>query len=105
MNLFKCWFLFGFVNVVPSEIVSVCKSVSSSKYHENEGETDCKKSFLFHKEMQNIKEDLGQKGDKGNRGTTGEKGTKGDTGKINMTEIHELKLKLKLGEFYRKNSQ
>ena len=105
MNLFKCCFLFGFVTVASSEIVSICKSVSSSKYHENEGETDCKESLLFHEKMQNTKENVGQKGDKGNRGSNGEKGTKGGTEKVNMTEIHELKLELKLGEFHRRNSQ
>ena len=104
MNLFKYCFLFALVDVISSEMVSVCKSVSSSKYHENGEETNSEESFLFYEEMQNTKGDVGQKGEKGNNGTTGIKGTKGAKGEVNMTVIHELKLQLELGEFHGRNS-
>ena len=103
MNFFVCWLLFGLVSVILSDIVSVCKSVTSSKSYENEEETNCKESFLFYEETQNLKGDVGQKGDEGDKGNTGEKGSKGDTGEVNITEIHELKLELELGEFFEKN--
>ena len=103
MDLLKYCLLLGLVNVILSEMVSVCKSVSSSKYHENGGETNSEESFLFYEEMQNTKGDVGQKGEKGNNGTTGMKGTKGAKGEVNMTIIHELKLQLELGEFHERN--
>ena len=103
MNLFGCCLLGGIVSVISSEVGTVCESISSSDFDKNGDETNSKKSFLIYKEMQNSKGDVGQKGDKGNNGSTGKKGTKGDTEKVNMTEIHELKLQLKLGEFHGRN--
>ena len=105
MKLFGCCLLFELVSVISSEVVSVCHSVNSTKFREIEGETNSKESFLIYKEMQKSKGDAGQKGDKGNNGSTGKKGMKGDPGKVNMTEIHELKLQIKLGKFYGRNSQ
>ena len=103
MHLFKYCLLLGLVNVILSEMMSVCKSVSSLKYHENGGETNSEKSFLFYEKMQNTKGDVGQKGEKGNNGITGMKGTKGAKGEVNMTVIHDLKLQLELGEFHGRN--
>ena len=103
MNFFGCCLLFGLVSVISSEVVSVCKSVTSSKSLENQKETNCKESFLSYEETQNLKGDVGQKGDKGSIGNTGEKGSKGDAGEVNITEILGLKLELELCEFYEKN--
>ena len=105
MNLFECCLLFGLVSVISSQLVSVCKSVSSTQSIENGRETNNQESILFYKEMHNLKGDGYQKCNKGNNGSTGKIGTIGDTGEVNMTEIHELKLQLEQGEFYGRNSQ
>ena len=105
MNIFECCLLFGLVSFISSQLVSICKSVSSTQSIENGGETNNKESILFYKEMQNLKGDGCQKDNKMNNGSTGEIGTKGDPGVVNMTEIHELKLQLEQGEFHGRNSQ
>ena len=105
MNLFEYCLLFGSVSVISSQLVSVCKSGSSTQSIANGGETNNQESIIFCPEMQNLKGDGYQKGNKGNNGSTGEIGTKGDTGEINITEIHELKLQLEQGEFHGRNSQ
>ena len=105
MNLFEFCLLFDLASGISSQLVSVCKSVSSIQSIENTGETNNKEPILFYKEIENLKGDDCQKGNKGNNGSTGEIGTKGDTGEVNMTEIHELKLQLEQGEFRGRNSQ
>ena len=65
MNIFGCWLLFGLVSIISLQLVSVCKSVSSTKSIENRGETNNQESILFYKEMQNLKGDGCQKGDEG----------------------------------------
>ena len=61
MKLFGCFLLFELVSVISSEVVPVCQYVNSSKFPENEGETNSKESFLIYKEMQKSKGDVGQK--------------------------------------------
>ena len=97
MNFFGCCLLFGLISVVSSELLSVCKSVSSIQSIETGGETNSQESVLFYKEIQNLKGDGCQKGDEGNNENTGEIGKKEDTGEVNKTEIHELKLQLEQG--------
>ena len=105
MNLFEFCLLFDLVSGISSQLVSVCKSVSSIESIENGGETNNQESILFYKEIENLKGDGCRKGNKGNNGSTGEIGTKGDTGEVNMTEVHELKLQLEQGELHGRNSQ
>ena len=100
MNFFGCCLLFGLVSVVSSEVVCVCKSVNSTKLHENGGEANSKESYLVYEEMPSLKGDVCQKGDKGKNGSTGERGIKGDAGEVNITEIYKLKSQLRIGEFY-----